>query len=61
MMCATEPFPFVPATWIVKKFRWGFPMCRQNAEMRSNPGLYPVAPWVSKAGSDWKRNSRVWL
>ena len=39
MMCATEPLPLVPATWIVKKLRWGFPMWRQNAVMRSNPGL----------------------
>jgi len=39
MICDTEPLPFVPATWIVKKLRWGLPMWRQNAVMRSNPGL----------------------
>ena len=39
MMCDTDPLPFVPATWIVKKLRCGLPRWRQNAAMRSNPGL----------------------
>ena len=39
-MLATDPLPFVPATWMEWKESWGSPRILANSRMPSSPGLY---------------------
>ena len=43
-VCEHEPFPLVPPTWMLWKFRCGCPKCSSSASVFSKPSLYAELP-----------------
>ena len=46
----TDPFPLVPATWMVMKWRCGCDRWLSRANVLYSPSLYAPAPIFSKTG-----------